>query len=231
MKNSLTFITHPWSNSNNNKINPFKRAIVFLHGLGADGNDFKDLPELLNLDKGLGIKYVFPHAPVIPVTINGGMEMHAWYDILSQDFEREIDVSSILRSKSLIHKLLNDLVKEGIPAENIVLGGFSQGGAISLEAGLHYSKKLAGLISLSAYCLNIKEVKEGNLDKYKTLPIFMAHGHQDQMVPFDIAQQHYQIFKERQFCINWHEDRGLAHNLNNKEILLLKDWLNNLFGD
>lgn len=198
-------------------------AVVFLHGLGAGADDFADLPRLLSLS--LNVRYIFPQAPNLPVTINGGLSMPAWYDIKDISFERNSDPVTVSHSMGLLSELLDRLVAEGIPAEKILIGGFSQGGAMALEVGMNYHHNLAGVISLSAYSLSPEKIKGGDYNSKKEIPLLVCHGKGDQVVPFELGNRHRKIFQKQGFDLSWYEEEVLGHNLSPGEIEAMKEWL------
>lgn len=160
-------------------------SVIWLHGLGASGHDFVPIVPELKLPESLGVRFVFPHAPSIPITINGGMVMPAWYDILAMDMEREIDNQQILASADAVKALIAREIASGIPSERIVLAGFSQGGAVCYQAALSYNKPLAGLMCLSTYFATYKTLVADPANK--NIPIHLFHGTQDAMVPEQMA--------------------------------------------
>src|SRR5262245_17544593 len=163
-------------------------TILILHGLGADGNDFVPIAEELQLD-GVGpVRFIFPHAPVMPVTINNGYRMRAWYDIAGFDADAPQDEAGLRRSQQLVEALLAREKQRGIPADRIVLAGFSQGCAMALLTGLRHAERLAGIVGLSGY-LPIADTTaaERNAANRQT-PIFLAHGTHDEVVHLDRAE-------------------------------------------
>ena len=162
-------------------------SVIWLHGLGASGHDFVPIIPELNLPPTLGVRFIFPHAPQIPVTINNGMMMPAWYDILEMSIERKIDQSQIMTSAAAIIDLVEREIKRGIDSSRIILAGFSQGGAVCYEAALSYEKPLAALMTMSTYFATSKTVKINAANA--KLPIHIFHGTQDQMV-FEAMGQH-----------------------------------------
>ena len=162
-------------------------AIIWLHGLGADGNDFVPVVEQLALPN-LGIRFIFPHAPMMPVTINGGFVMRAWYDILDAGLAlNEEDERGLRASQGAIAALLDKEIRRGIPASRIVLAGFSQGGAITLQTGLRYPHKLAGLLVLSGYLPLMSKVESERNAVNQLTPVFMGHGTIDNVVPMSLG--------------------------------------------
>jgi len=156
-------------------------AVIWLHGLGANGHDFVPIVPELQLPSTLGVRFVFPHAPSIPVTINGGMVMPAWYDILSMTMEREIDTEQILISSDAVVALIERELERGIPSDRIVLAGFSQGGAVVYQTALTYDKPLAGLMAMSTYFATHNTIVPHAANS--EIPIHIFHGTHDQVVP------------------------------------------------
>lgn len=170
-----------------------KAVVIWLHGLGANGHDFVSIVPHLKLPKDLGVRFIFPHAPHIPITINGGMSMPGWYDILSINMEREIDVDQIHQSAQCVVDFIEDEIAKGIPSEKIVLAGFSQGGAVVYEAALSCSKKLAGLMTMSTYIATKDSIKLSAANA--NIPILITHGTQDPMVSEVMGQQAVEFLK------------------------------------
>jgi len=170
-----------------------KAVVIWLHGLGANGHDFVPIVPHLKLPKDLGVRFIFPHAPHIPITINGGMNMPGWYDILSINMEREIDVDQIHQSAQFVRDFIEDQIAKGIPSEKIVLAGFSQGGAVVYEAALSYSKKLAGLMTMSTYIATKDSISLSA--ENANIPIMISHGTQDPMVAEAMGQQAVEFLK------------------------------------
>lgn len=162
-------------------------SLIWLHGLGADGNDFSPLIPQLHLPAELRIRFIFPHAPEIPVTVNGGYVMPAWYDILEMDIERKIDTRGLLKSVALIEKFIDREIERGIPSRRILLAGFSQGGAVAYQLALGTTKELGGLLALSTYFATNDsiEIRQPNLE----MPIEIHHGLYDPVVPEILGQQ------------------------------------------
>jgi phospholipase/carboxylesterase len=199
-------------------------AIIWLHGLGADGHDFESIVPELRLPPSLKVRFIFPHAPTMPVTVNGGYVMPAWYDIAGQNILAGEDEEGMRRSQKQIVELIEAEKKKGIPANRIILAGFSQGGAMTLFAGLRYPQKLAGLMVLSAYLpLAEKTTAEMSEANSKT-PIFMAHGKQDGVVPFDGARVSKDFLLKRGIPVEWHE-YAMAHSLHTQEIKDISAWI------
>ncbi|MEX1033490.1 MAG: dienelactone hydrolase family protein [Cellvibrionaceae bacterium] len=161
-------------------------AVIWLHGLGADGHDFEPIVPELRLPESLNIRFVFPNAPSIPVTVNGGMVMPAWYDILGMGSERSLDEKQLMASASAVQALIDREIERGVDSRRIVLAGFSQGGAVNYQAGLTYPKPLAGLLALSTYFPTASSIKLSSANR--SLPIQVFHGSHDPMVPEQMAQ-------------------------------------------
>ncbi len=165
-----------------------EHAVIWLHGLGADGHDFAPIVPHLRAAAARPVRFVFPHAPVRPVTVNGGMAMRAWYDILGVSIDRDQDSKGILASVQSVNRLIKDQIDAGIAADRIVLAGFSQGGAIALRAGLAQDPPLAGVIALSCYLLQADDLDVWSAAASTSVPIFMGHGSQDPIVPVALGR-------------------------------------------
>jgi phospholipase/carboxylesterase len=209
------------------EINPAASAtacIIWLHGLGADGHDFAPLIPQLDIVDTLGVRVVLPHAPQRAVTINGGMQMPAWYDIESTDFRRGQDRAGIEASTAQLGRLIQREVDSGIPAGRIVLAGFSQGGAIVLHAGLRYPQPLAGILALSTY-LPLADSLAGQASAAnRSIPIMMAHGMQDPVVPVMLALQSRDRLEELGYQVDW-RSYAMQHAVCPQEVGDIRDWL------
>jgi phospholipase/carboxylesterase len=203
-------------------------SVIWLHGLGADGHDFEPIVPELRLPDTLPLRFIFPHAPVRPVTINGGMSMRAWYDILSLDRDGPVDEEGIRESGEILNSLIAREQERGIGARNIVVAGFSQGGAIAIHAALRYPERLAGLMALSTYLPLQGRFKSEVLDNPDTgnrdLPIFMAHGSFDPMLPMQLGRTSADLLTESEFSVEWH-DYPMAHAVCADEIEDVRAWL------
>src|SRR6476661_2362115 len=157
-------------------------AVIWLHGLGDDGRGWSEVVLTLGLPPGLAIRFLFPHAPVMPVTINNGMRMRAWYDIRQTNLNERADLDGVRRSRAHVDALLAREASRGIAPRRTLLAGFSQGGAIALYAGLRFDARLAGIIALSAYLIGADQVDAQASRANRDVPIFMAHGTQDQVI-------------------------------------------------
>ena len=200
-------------------------TVIWLHGLGADGHDFEPIIPELKLDPGLNIRFIFPHAPMMPVTINQGFVMRAWYDIRAADIAAEPDEKGILASAELLTEMVEAEIDKGIKSERIVLAGFSQGGVIALQAGLRYEQKLAGILALSTYLPMqnslADEMSEANADT----SIFLAHGVADPVIPVELAYRSKKKLEKEGYEVEWHEYRGMPHSVSEQEIFHIAEWL------
>jgi phospholipase/carboxylesterase len=192
-------------------------AVIWLHGLGADGNDFAGLVPELDLSGCPAIRFIFPHAPAIPVTVNGGYVMPAWYDILGADLVSRQDAAGIRASGQAINALIEREIARGIPAARIVLAGFSQGCAMALHAGLRFPQSLAGIMALSGY-LPLAEhlAAERNAANAHT-PIFMAHGSQDPVVVPARGEASRDLLARLGYPVQWHS-YPMPHSLHPREV-------------
>jgi phospholipase/carboxylesterase len=197
-------------------------SVIWLHGLGADGHDFEPIVPELRLPETLPVRFVFPHAPVRPVTLNGGMAMRAWYDIVSLDRGGPVDSAGINESSESLEALIDREEKRGIEAGRIVLAGFSQGGAIAINTALRSGGKLAGLMGLSTWLPLPDALESGGLDT--TPPVFMAHGQFDPMIPMQYGRAAADALAEAGFDVDWH-DYPMAHAVCPQEIDDIRAWL------
>ncbi len=205
---------------------PAIRSVIWLHGLGADGSDFEAIVPELRLPAELGIRYVFPNAPSIPVTINGGMLMPAWYDILSMNIERELDMDQLLASAQAVHDLIDREIERGIPSENILLAGFSQGGAVNYQAALTYPKPLAGLLALSTYFATAASVKPSGANPQ--LHVFVAHGSLDPVVPEELGQRSVDDLRKLGLAPTYRA-YPMQHQVCGEEIEDMAEWMTQVF--
>lgn len=204
-------------------------AIVWLHGLGADGNDFVPIVNELELSPETSIRFIFPHAPERPVSINNGYIMRAWYDIYHADFNNRHDESGIRDSQKAIDALIDREIQRGIPPQNILLAGFSQGGAMALQVGLRQTNPLAGVIALSCY-LPLAETLalEASVSNAAT-QIFMAHGIYDAVIPITHAIASRERLLAANYPLEWHE-YPMAHSVCEQEIADISHWLRRVTG-
>ena len=201
-----------------------RSAIIVLHGLGADGNDFVPIAQELDLRSIGPVRFVFPHAPVRPVTLNGGMAMRAWYDILGTDLVRSEDEPGLRASLAEVQSLIDREVARGIPSERIVLMGFSQGCAMTLLTGLRSPQRLAGLVGLSGYLPLAQTTATERSDANRLVPIFLAHGRQDPMVQLARGTASRDALQALGYQIEWH-DYAMPHSVCAEEIADLNRWL------
>ncbi|MBW4933201.1 alpha/beta hydrolase [Marinobacter sp. F4206] len=169
-------------------------AVIWLHGLGASGHDFEPVVPELGLPEGAAVRFIFPHAPNMPVTINGGMTMPAWYDIKAMDIDRVVDTDQLMDSAKAVAKLVDREIERGIPAEKIILAGFSQGGAVAYELGLTYPQRLAGVLALSTYFATSETIKPSTANA--ETPISVYHGTFDPVVPESLGVKSVETLKE-----------------------------------
>jgi phospholipase/carboxylesterase len=179
-------------------------TIIWMHGLGADGWDFVPIVREIPLPEDLALRFIFPHAPLRPVTINGGMEMRAWYDIAMSDIARLPDERGIRDSQQQVVELIERERKRGVEANRIVLAGFSQGGAIALQVGLRYGEPLAGVIALSTYLTLEESLAAEAAAANKAVPILMCHGTQDEIVPLRLAEASKSTLQAKGYEVEWH---------------------------
>jgi phospholipase/carboxylesterase len=208
-------------------------SVIWLHGLGADGHDFEPIVPELRIAAETPLRFVFPHAPVRPVTINGGMSMRAWYDILTLERGGPQDETGIRDSSALLAGLIEREHERGIPHERIILAGFSQGGAIAMHTALRYPHTLGGLMALSTY-LPLQEspddeVVGNDCAQGQALPIFMAHGSFDPVVPMVLGEQSRDRLQNAGYRVAWH-DYPMAHAVCAEEINDIRDWLLSIYN-
>lgn len=204
-------------------------AVIWLHGLGADGHDFAPLvPELVRSDWP-ALRFVFPHAPVRPVTINNGVRMRAWYDIVGMDFPTRADAQGVAQSVLQANTLIEREGARGIPPGRILLAGFSQGGAIALSAALTRTTPLAGVIGLSTYLPASESAAAVLVDGAQRQPVFMAHGSGDPVIPLVHAERSAQVLRELGFTVDWHR-YPMAHQVCADEIDDLRAWMAQRFA-
>lgn len=208
-------------------------SVIWLHGLGADGHDFEPIVPELGLAGRLSLRFVFPHAPMRPVTVNAGMTMRAWYDVLTLERGGPQDEAGIRESGHLLEMLIEREHGRAIPYDKIVLAGFSQGGAIALHAGLRYPQRLAGLLALSTWLplhdSFASEVQNNPEAQSRDLPIFMAHGSFDPMLPMQLGQQSCKTLEDAGYKVEWH-DYPMAHAVCPEEIADIRRWLLSVFS-
>ncbi|CAH1904554.1 Carboxylesterase 1 [Candidatus Nitrotoga sp. HW29] len=199
-----------------------QHSIIWLHGLGADGEDFVSIAEEMNLP--VAVRYLFPHAPKQPVTINGGAIMRAWYDIMASNIVTQQDAKGIRASQAAIEVLIAQEKQRGIVTDNIFLAGFSQGGAIALHTGLRHTSRLGGILALSTY-LPLAETLSSEISAAAlNTPIFMAHGQNDPIVTYARGKSSADELKKRGYQVAWHE-YGMPHSVCAEEVRDIQTWL------
>ncbi|OFZ98663.1 MAG: carboxylesterase [Betaproteobacteria bacterium RIFCSPLOWO2_02_67_12] len=198
-------------------------AVIWLHGLGADGHDFEPLVPMLGLPPRLALRFVFPHAPLRPVTINMGMRMRAWYDVVSLGGGQE-DAAGIRASQGLLEALIARERTRGVSAQRIVLAGFSQGGAIALQTGLRHAERLGGIMALSTWLPLAASLEAERHAINRDLPIFMVHGTHDEMIGLDRAKQSRARLEALGYAPEWHQ-YPMGHAVCPEEIGAIADWL------
>ena len=201
-----------------------RATVIILHGLGADGTDFLSMADELKLGPVGPVRYLFPRAPVRPVTLNGGHPMRAWYDILGTDLVRREDEAGLRQSFADVQQLIDREVARGMPANRIVLAGFSQGCAITLGAGLRHRERLAGLVGLSGYLPLAATTTTERHDANALTPMFLAHGRNDGMVPLARGQAARDLLQGLGQPIEWH-DYPMEHSVCIEEVQALQKWL------
>ena len=204
-------------------------AVIWLHGLGADGHDFE--PIVPQLQVPIPIRYIFPHAPQRPVTVNGGYVMRAWYDIISFDLtRRREDADGIRESAQQLESLIEREIDKGISPQRIVLAGFSQGGAIALHTGLRYPQRLGGILALSTYLPLADTVASEAHPANRDIPIFMGHGSEDTVIPLPHALISHRLLAGLGYAVEWHS-YVMPHSLCNEEIADIRKWLTHTLCD
>ena len=201
-----------------------RASVIWLHGLGADGHDFEPVAPELGLPAGAGARFIFPHAPFMAVTINGGQRMRAWYDIRSADLRQQEDIVAIRASAELIERYIRAEQASGIPASRIILAGFSQGGALALHTGLRYADSLGGIIALSTYLPLPDQLRAEATDANRASPVFIAHGRADPVIPLAHGQATAEALRQAGYAVDWHEYE-MPHSVCPQEITAIGAWL------
>lgn len=207
-----------------------KCAIIWLHGLGADGHDFEPIVDEFDLDQLPAVRFVFPHAPMRAVTINGGFVMRAWYDIVSPDFApgRE-EVEGVRESARQIEVLIAQENARGIPDARIILAGFSQGGVIALHTGLRHPQRLAGILALSCYLPMTETLAAEASAANRDVPIFMAHGQNDAVIPYDLGKRTAKLLKAEKYPVQWHS-YAAEHTVCLEELQDIETWVHQVLA-
>jgi phospholipase/carboxylesterase len=206
---------------------PADASIIWLHGLGADGHDFEPIVPHLGVHNTRHIRFVFPHAPQIPVTINGGYVMRAWYDVKDVDLRRRADEKGVRGSEQILRDYVAEQLAQGIESKRIVVAGFSQGGAIALHTGLRYSKPLAGIIALSTYLPLPELLAEERHASNASIPIFLAHGQYDPVIPFQAGEDSRLQLEALGYNVEWHS-YSMPHAVCPDEIVDIAVWLSSV---
>jgi len=201
-------------------------SVIWLHGLGADGHDFAPIVQELALPS---VRFILPHAPVMPVTLNNGYAMPAWYDIYGLGLDSRQDEIGIRASEAKIQALVANEIARGIPSTNIVLAGFSQGGAIALHTALRYPQRLAGVLALSTYLPLKSQLEKESSAANQNLPIFMAHGTFDTVITLQVAQLSAEVLNKQGYPLDWHE-YAMAHSVSNEEIHDIRHFLSTVLA-
>jgi len=204
-------------------------TVIWMHGLGADGWDFVPIVRELPFPGEVALRFVFPHAPVRPVTINNGMQMRAWYDISQMDLARVPDEGGIRESQALVEQLIAAQKARGVDASRIVLAGFSQGGVIALQTGLRHPERLAGIVALSTYLALESSLESEAAAANRRTPILMAHGTEDPVIPVQLAEASRQALEARGYDVQW-QTYPMPHAVCAEEVELIGDFLARTLG-
>ena len=204
--------------------NAVDAAVIWLHGLGADGNDFVPIVSELKLPASLNIRFIFPHAPVRPITINQGYRMRGWFDVTNFDIAGCDDEAGIIESARVLMRLCDEQVAAGLATERIIVAGFSQGGAIALYAGLRYPQTLGGIIALSSFLPMQHRLEHEATEANRNTPIFMAHGLHDDIVALKFGIQTRTLLQQLGYRLEWH-DYLMGHSVCMEEIQDISTWL------
>lgn len=199
---------------------PHRSSIIWLHGLGADGHDFAPIATELMLPDTLGTRFILPHAPKRPVSINGGFVMRAWYDIAYTDLGRTPDLEGISASLQELEALIENEKKKGIPAKKILVAGFSQGAVLAMEAISQLQSGIGGAIALSGYLAKPEQIPEAKGQQH----LYMAHGTQDSIVPFALGIQAKTDLEAKGYIVTWNEWH-MAHTVCAEEISAIRSWI------
>lgn len=203
-------------------------SVIWLHGLGADGNDFAPIVPALSIPDTLPIRFIFPHAPMQAVTINNGYIMRAWYDIVSTEINKHADQQGIADSVSRISQLIEREIQRGIPSHKIILGGFSQGAVIALTVGLTYQHTLAGILGLSGY-LPAAEVFSQASAANKNTPVFLGHGTDDPIVPYFLGEAAHSSLSQHHYTVTW-RSYTMGHSVCMEEIQDIGEWMKKIIS-
>ncbi|PHS72929.1 MAG: carboxylesterase [Cycloclasticus sp.] len=208
---------------------PVRCSVIWLHGLGASSNDFAPLVPELGIQDELGIRFIFPQAPDMPVSINGGAVMPAWYDISEMDLMRRADNAGIIQSSAVITDMINDEIAMGIDPSNIVIAGFSQGGVIAIDAGIRFPSTLAGIMALSTYIPVRDTLQNAEQNSNADISIFYGHGDFDPVIPIEQAESARTFLEENGYTVEWHS-YPMEHSVSPAEIAHIKTWLTSVLS-
>lgn len=199
-------------------------TVIVLHGLGADGWDFVPVVQEFRLPASLSVRFVFPHAPVRPITVNGGYEMRGWYDIRDFSITGREDVEGMTESADRVAEYVRREAELGVPPERVVLAGFSQGGAVALHTGLRHPERLAGIVALSTYLPFRSRVAAEISQQNRDVPILMCHGREDPIVAYELGETSRDVLREHGYEVDWHAF-PFAHEVSLEEITVVSAWL------
>ncbi|MDR9433221.1 MAG: carboxylesterase [Spiribacter sp.] len=199
-------------------------SVIWLHGLGANGHDFEPIVPELGLPAQAAVRFVFPHAPVRPVTLNGGLTMPAWYDVYGLTAGTPQDEPGLDAAASWISALIQREAERGVPSNRLVLAGFSQGGAVALHSGLRYAAGLAGIMGLSTYLPLKDHLAQAQAAANRDTPIFLAHGRDDAVLAYELGLASYETLEALGYAVDWHE-YPMAHQVCAEEIQAIGEWL------
>lgn len=203
---------------------PIRRTLIWCHGLGADGHDFVPMAQALNLPASHATRFIFPHAPLMPVTLNGGYIMRAWFDIFDVRIDARIDEPGIAASQKRLHDLIENERAQGLSTQQIYLGGFSQGAVMALATGLTYPEPLGGLVALSGFLPHPNTLLTQPNHANAHTPIFMAHGLEDEIVPYALGEASRVALNQAGYRLTWH-DYEMGHHVCPEEVNDLRNWL------
>ncbi len=207
-----------------NPSQPAKACIIWLHGLGADGHDFAPIVPELKLPDSMAVRFVFPHAPIQSVTLNDGMLMRAWFNIYALSIGAQQDEEGIRRAQEAVDALIMQEIKRGIPANKIILAGFSQGGALALHCGLRYSQSLAGILGLSTVLPLAEYIMQEASSANKHIPILLTHGIYDSVIPLSLAELSKTALTQFGYQVGWHT-YPMPHSVCAEEIADVSAWI------
>lgn len=198
-------------------------TVIWMHGLGADGNDFAPIVPALHFAKADRVKYIFPNAPVRPVTLNGGMPMRAWFDLDELPKRKSLDVEGIYDSVERIKKIIDAEIEAGVSSDKIILAGFSQGASIATATALHYPKQLGGVMCLSGLIVDDAALAPDPNIQQKA-PFFMAHGTGDQVIPIQMGVSSCEVVRRWGFDVDWHQ-YNMAHSVCPEEVQDISEFM------